>query len=460
MTSPLLPRPRALLHPYQVKSIDFLIADDGRQVIAIMGSGKTAIALHAIVDLKRQGELGTDPILVVAPLLIAETVWHAEAAAWEETRGLVIERVVGTAGQRRKTLDRPADIYVTNYDNIRWLAGEILRRGWRRLSLLIADESSRLKNPQAARTKFMLALGLAAARRWTLTGTPRGHQLTDIWGPAQLVTQGTAFPPFYPWRTANFFPVDLYQRQFYPRTGVEAETIGRLQGFTHVVDEAALATRPPVVEIVHDVPLDPVTLKTYEELDSDGTTVLLADKLAGEASDVRLSVNEKAIVTKLMQVVGGAVYDDKGGWRRLHDRRLDMLQEIHEGHDRPTLTFVAYRHEIARIKQRFSSAEVLTADKIDAWNEGRIELLIAHPASAGHGVNLQYGSDTVVWFSLPWSAELFQQANARIARQGQRSTVTIHVLVSRGTIDEIAHQVVARRIIEQERLIDALRVPA
>jgi hypothetical protein len=453
------PRPRTLLHPYQVTAIDFLTADDGRQVIAVMGSGKTAIALHAIAELKRQGRLGTDPVLVVAPLLVAETVWHSEAASWEETRGLVITRVIGTARQRLAALHRPADIHVTNYDNIAWLAGEIMRRSWH-LAVLIADESSRLKNPQAARTKVMLALGLRTARRWTLTGTPRGQQLLDIWGPAQLVTQGTAFPPFHAWRAANFFPLDPYQRQWYPRTGVEAETVGRLQPFTHVVDEAALATRPPVVEIVHDVPLDPATAKIYEELDSGGATTLLADKLTSDGSGIRLSVSEMAIVTKLMQVVSGAVYDDKGGWRRLHDRRLDMLAEIHEAHDRPSVTFVTYRHEIARIQQRFPAAQVLSAANIAAWNAGSIELLIAHPASAGHGINLQYGSDTVVWFSLPWSAELYQQANARVARQGQRSTVTIHVLISRGAIDEIAYRVLARRIQEQEQLIEALRMPA
>ena len=161
-----------------------------------------------------------------------------------------------------------------------------------------------------------------------------------------------------------------------------------------------------------------------------------------------------------MQVTSGAVYDDSGGWQRLHDRRLDMLAEIHQDHDRPTLVCVTYRHEIARIEQRFPTAQLLDAGRIDAWNNGTIELLIAHPASAGHGINLQHGSDTLVWFSLPWSAELFQQANARLARQGQSGTVTIHVLLSRGYIDEIAYRVVNRRIVEQDRLITALRVPA
>jgi SNF2 family DNA or RNA helicase len=453
------PRPRAQLHPYQVAAIDFLEADAGRQVIAVMGSGKTTIALHAITDLKQVGGLDDDPVLVVAPLLIAETVWHVEAAAWQETSALTIERVVGTAKQRLAALDRLADIYVTNYDNIRWLAAEIARRGWR-FSVLIADEASRLKNPGAARTKTMLALGLRAARRWTLTGTPRGHQLTDMWAPAQFVTQGTAFPPFYAWRAANFFPVDLYERQFYPRTGVEVATIDRLRPFTFVVDEAALSTRPPVQEIIHDVPLDPATAAVYQALEIEGSTASLIAKLAGDPSLHLLSASEKAIVTKLMQVTSGAVYDDNGGWQRLHDRRLDMLAEIHEGHDRPTLVFVTYRHEIARIQQRFPAAQLLSAEKIDAWNNGGIDLLIAHPASAGHGINLQHGSDTLVWFSLPWSAELFQQANARLARQGQRSTVTIHILLSRGYIDEIAYRVVARRIVEQDRLITALRVPA
>jgi hypothetical protein len=445
---------RADLHPYQCEAITFLETDVARQMIAIMGSGKTTVALHAIADLKRAGMLDA-PALVVAPLLIAETVWHTEAQLWQDTSSLTVERIIGAPKRRLAALDRPADIYVCNYDNLKWLAGEIIKR--RQLfSVLIADESSRLKNPEAQRTKLMLALGGAAQRRWTLTGTPRGQQLTDVWAPAQFVTRGKAFPPFYVWRTHNFFTNDIYERQWYPRTGVETATIAALAPFTFVVDRAALNTRPPMVEIVHDVPLDPKSAAVYQALDAGGTT----DAIAAKVASGLMPASEMAIVGKLMQVCSGAVYDDTGNWRRLHDRRLDMLGEIHDGHDRPTLVFVGYRHEVTRIKARFPAAEELTANKIDAWNAGEIEMLVAHPASAGHGVNLQHGSDTLVWFSLPWSAELYAQANARLARQGQLETVTVHVLLSRGRIDEIAHRVVHQRLIQQDRLIAALRVPA
>jgi hypothetical protein len=445
---------RTDLHPYQYEAIGFLKADAARQLIAVMGSGKTTVALHAIADLRNAGQLG-QPVLVIAPLLIAETVWHTEAKLWQDTAGLTVERIIGTAKQRLIAFDRPADIYVSNFDNLKWLTGEIIRR--RQLfSVLIADESSRMKNPEAQRTKIMLALGGAAQRRWTLTGTPRGQQLTDVWAPAQFVTRGTAFPPFYQWRARNFFTNDIYERQWYPRTGVEAATTGRLRPFTFVVDQAALNTRPPVIEVVHDVPLDPKSVEIYRALDTGGTTDAVAAKVA---SGLMPSI-EMAIVTKLMQVCSGASYDDAGGWQRLHERRLDMLAEIHEGHERPTLVFVGYRHEIGRIRERFPFAQELTSNRIDAWNAGEIEMLVAHPASAGHGVNLQHGSDTLVWFSLPWSAELYAQANARLARQGQPGAVTTHVLLSRGRIDEIAHHVVRRRLVEQDRLIATLRVPA
>lgn len=445
---------RTDLHPYQQEAIAFLKHDAARQLIAVMGSGKTAVALHAIADLKAAGLLN-DPVLVIAPLLIAETVWDTEAKLWADTAGLTVERVVGTPKQRLAAFNRPADIYVSNYDNLKWLAGEVIER--RQLfSVLIADESSRLKNPEARRTKIVLAMGGAAERRWTLTGTPRGQQLIDVWAPAQFVTRGQAFPPFYQWRAANFFTNDVYERQWYPRTGVEAATIGRLRPFTMTVDRAALNTRPPVVEVEHHVPLDPKSAEIYQALDTGGTTDAVAAKVAAGL----MPSSEMAIVTKLMQVCSGASYDDTGQWQRLHDRRLDMLGEIHDGHDKPTLVFVSYRHEIERIKQRFPFALELTADRIDAWNQGKIEMLVAHPASAGHGVNLQHGSDTLVWFSLPWSAELYAQANARLARQGQRGTVTVHVMICRGRIDEIAHHVVHRRLAEQDRLIAALRVPA
>jgi SNF2 family DNA or RNA helicase len=259
--------------------------------------------------------------------------------------------------------------------------------------------------------------------------------------------------PGHAWRKANFFPTDLYQHVWFPRLGVEAATIDRLRPFTQVVDQAALNTRPPVIEIVHDVQLDAASAAIYRQLDQGGITDAVAAKVAGSL----LPASEMAIVTKLMQVCSGAVYSDNGGWQRLHERRLDMLAEIHEGHARPTLVFFTFRHEIERIRQRFPFACELGPDLINPWNAGEIEMLLAHPASAGHGVNLQQGSDTLVWFSLPWSAELFAQANARLVRQGQRNTVNIHVLLSRGRIDEIAHRVVHQRLVEQDRLIEALQ---
>jgi hypothetical protein len=173
-------------------------------------------------------------------------------------------------------------------------------------------------------------------------------------------------------------------------------------------------------------------------------------------------VNDLAVVGKLQQVLSGAVYmgDVAGTWQLLHDTRLDALDEIHAAHDRPTLVFVTFRHEVARILARFPYARELKADLIDDWNAGRIEMLVAHPASAGHGVNLQYGSDTIVWFSLPWSAELFTQANARLARQGQRHTVTVHILLSADKIDRIALRVVRQRLVEQSTMIKQLRETA
>jgi len=455
------PRSRAELHPYQIAAIEFLLADLARQLIAIMGSGKTTVALHAILDLQRARMLGAGPVLVIAPLLIAETVWHSEAAAWKATSGLRVERILGTPKQRSAALDRPADIYVSNYDNLKWLAAEITKRKWR-FSVLIADESSRIKNPEAARTNIMFQLGRLAERRWTLTGTPRGQQLLDIWAPAQFVTQSGAFPPFYEWRARNFFPVDPYERVWYPRTGVETETVDRLRPFTHVVDETALRTRPPVVEIIHDVPITGTTAELYDEIDGNSGITAEVTALLDSGQPLTMRVHEMATVGKLMQVLSGAVYRDaeEGGWEHLHDRRLDMLAEIHEGHDRPTLVFVTFRHEIQRIQERFSTAEELRADRIAAWNAGEIEMLIAHPASAGHGINLQGGSDTLVWFSLPWSAELFQQANARLARQGQKGTVNLHILLARGRIDEVCYRALQGHITEQNALISALQVPA
>jgi hypothetical protein len=440
------------LHSYQREAIDFLTREPARQLIAIMGAGKTAIALHAIAELKQAGILNA-PVLVVAPLMVAETVWHAEAMLWPATKGLVIERVIGTAKQRLAAFERSADVYITNYDILDWLTQVIIEQDVR-VSVLVADEASALKNPASKRTRAMILLGDRADRRWTMTGTPRGYQLTDVWGPAQLVTQSETFPPFYAWRDRNFVPVDLYQHKWLPRLGVEATVVETLRPFTHVVDRQALNTRPSVIEIVHDVPLDRRSADIYHALDLEGGGV--TDEVTAALTAGLRPRSDMAIVGKLMQMCSGAVYSSSERWQRLHDRRLDMLAEIHTGHDRPTLVFVTFRHEIERIKERFPFATELTPGVIDTWNRGDVEMLLAHPASAGHGVNLQHGSETLVWFSLPWSAELFAQANARLARQGQVDTVNVHILICQGRIDEIALRVVRQRMAEQEEMIGAL----
>jgi hypothetical protein len=440
--------PRSALHPYQQDAIGFLCQAPDRQLIAIMGAGKTTVALHAIMDLKNASRL-PDPVLVAAPLLIAETVWHTEAEHWLQTAGLTVERITGSEKQRRKALARPADLYVVNYDVLHWLLPLVCEQDLH-FSLMICDEASALKTPAARRTRMALQLGLYADRRWALTGTPRAYQLLDVWGPANFVTCNGAFPAFNSWRAAHFYPIDQYARLWKPRPGVEATVTTRLRDFTMVVDRAALATRPPVVEVHHHLALPEEARSLYGSLDQ-GTTEDFARLIAAGIAPP----NDLAVVGKLMQVISGAIYDDEGGWQRIHDRRLD-LADLHEAHDRPTLVFVTFRHEIARIRERFPFARELHADLIEPWNRGEIEMLVAHPASAGHGVNLQHGSDTLVWFTLPWSAELFTQANARLVRQGQGNTVTVHLITSPGRIDEIALNVVRQRLTDQDQFITAL----
>ena len=447
--------PRSALHPYQVEAAGFLTQAADRQVIAIMGAGKTTIALHAIADLKAAGQLA-GPTLVAAPLLIAETVWHAEAAHWEATSGLTVERIIGSEKKRLAALARPADVYVVNFDVLHWLLPVLVAQN-RHFALMVIDEASALKSSAARRTRMAMQLGIRADRRWALTGTPRSYQLLDVWGPANFVTRNSAFPSYLSWRAAHFYPADIYGRIWKPKPGVEDAIIGRLREFTMVVDRAALATRPPVVELHHQVPLPQEATATYLAMDQ-GTTADFARLMAQGITPPA----DIAVVGKLMQVLSGAIYtadEDVAGARAfkvLHERRLDVLADIHEGHSRPTLVLVTFRHEIARILERILFARELHADLIEPWNCGEIEMLIAHPASAGHGVNLQYGSDTLAWFTLPWSAELFTQANARLARQGQDNTVTIHLITSPGRIDEIALSVVRQRLTEQDQFIAAL----
>jgi hypothetical protein len=448
-----LPRPRSTLHRYQEQQAANLCKGKGRQIIAIMGAGKSVIALTAIVDLDAAGELAPGIILIVAPLAVAMSVWPLEPGQWEHTAWLRVIPVLGSPAQRKAALNtRGARIFVVNFDNLTWLTRELAQRGWP-ISLFIVDEASALKSPDAQRTKLCIALGKKADRRWALTGTPRAYQLLDVWGPAMCASAGVAFPPFIQWRDAGFWPIDQYGRRWRPRPGVEALVAARLSAFTSVVDKAALATRTPVVEVIHQVPLTPELEELYRAADTEKTTKTFTALLGAGITPP----HEMAVVGKLQQILSGACYREDGSWQHLHDLRLDALEVIHAGHSRPTLVYVAFRHEAERILARFPFARELEPKLIDPWNRGEIEMLVAHPRSAGHGLNLQGGSEVMCWFTLPWSAELYQQAVARLARQGQASsTVTVHILSTPGAIDIIALQTIRQRLRDQTQLIEAL----
>lgn len=444
-------RTRADLHRYQGPAIEFLCAAKSRFLIAAMGSGKTAIALHALVNLIEAGAVSL-PVLVCAPLLVASTVWACEAAAWRDTSSLRVVQLLGTPKQRLTILDRlgEIDVLVVNYDIIDWLLRQAVERDLR-FALVIADEASALKSPEARRTKAMLALADRAERRWAMSGTPRGAQLLDLWGPSQFCTAGVAFPPFNAWRNAGFVPIDPYLRHWRPRAGVEALVVDRMALFTKVIGREALALRPPVTEILHNVELPAEAADLYAQLDG-GTTEDLQALLANGIEPPR----EMAVVGKLQQVLSGALYEPDGSWRLIHNARLDVLEALHAGHDRPSLVYVAFRHEIERIQARLPQARELTPDLVEPWNRGEIELLLAHPQAAAHGLNLQHGSNVIIFFSLGWSAERYEQAVARVARQGQRDPVSVHILITEGAIDTIAWQVIRRRIREQIRTVAAI----
>jgi hypothetical protein len=444
-------RTRGDLHPYQGPAIDFLRGAKSRFLVAAMGSGKTTIALHALIDLITAGEIHL-PVLVCAPLLVASTVWASEAAAWQDTAGLHVVQLLGSPKQRRAILDRliEIDVLVANYDIVDWLLREVVACDLR-FGMIIADEASALKSPEARRTKAMLALAECAERRWAMSGTPRGAQLLDLWGPSQFCTAGVAFPPFGAWRNAGFTPIDPYARHWVPRAGVETLVVERMALFTKVIGREALALRPPVTEILHHVALPREAEELYAQLDGGTTEDLRALVAKGVEPP-----HEMAVVGKLQQVLSGALYESDGSWRWLHDARLDVLEALHAGHDRPSLVYVAFRHEIERIRKRLPQARELKPELVEPWNRGEVELLLAHPQAAAHGLNLQQGSNVVIFFSLGWSAERYEQAVARVARQGQRDPVTVHVLITEGAIDTIAWQVIRRRIRAQARTIAAI----
>lgn len=394
---------------------------------------------------------------------MAEDTWTREAAKWDHLAGLRVVPVLGDQKHRLAALAAPGDIYVINRENVQWLI-ETCGKHWD-FDAIIIDELSSFKSPKAKRWRCLKRVAKLAKIVWGLTGTPAGNGYIDLWPEMFLIDGGERLGhTLGEFRTKWFSPGAhkgniVYEWRLKP--GAKEDIDRRLSDICLSMSKEDWLTLPPVVHNTVAVRMDTKERGLYDRLRRDCVLPLLGGELADMKSFDQAIVGGTAATLsgKLLQMANGAVYDEDGGVVHIHDRKLDALADIaEEAHGQSLLVFYSYRHDIDRIRERFPQAvEIGGAETIRAWNAGEIPMLLCHPASAGHGLNLQQGGHIVVWFGLPWSLELYQQANARLNRMGQGQSVIVHHVVCEGTLDEKVLSALTEKDAVQKGLLNALK---
>lgn len=444
-------------HDYQQYATDFILSHPVAAILLQMGLGKSVITLTALKALLDKGEVSR--VLVVAPLRVARDTWPEELEKWDHLKGLSYAVAVGSAAQRRAALGRDVQIHIINRENLVWM----MRSGIRcRYDMIVVDELSSFKNWQSLRFRALLKLRPTVSRIVGLTGTPTSNGLMDLFAEYRLLDLGERLGRFIGrYREAYFVPDKRNAQQVFswvPRPGAEDEIYRRISDITVSMKSVDFLQMPEcVLNDVH-VSMDDGERKQYDFL-RDNLFLRIGEKDLPEGKIVDAK-NAASLCNKLCQLANGAVYTEDGSVARIHDRKLDALEDLVEaaaGH--PLLIAYWFQHDLQRIRERFPQVRLLRSSQdIRDWNDGKIALAAIHPASAGHGLNLQRGGNMLVWFGLTWSLELYQQTNARLWRQGQRAdTVVIHHLVTKHTIDEQVLAALARKDQTQEALIAAVK---
>jgi len=452
--------------PYQKIAGDYLSEHPKCALLLDMGLGKTAVTL---TYLKEQilDEFAINKALVIGPLRVAQSVWGTEASKWDHLQGLRVSKVLGSLKQRVEALNTPADIYVINRENVVWLV-EYLGSKWD-FDAVIIDELSSFKSSTSKRWKALRKVIRRANVVVGLTGTPIGGGYIDLWPQIYLIDGGqrlgktlTAFRQrfFRPGRGKGHV---VYEWRINP--GAKEEIDELLSDICLSMSKDDWLEMPDLIFNDVVVRMDSKARKLYDEFEKEKVLPLLEGLViesVDDADNFVAGTTAAAVHNKLLQMANGAVYDDEGGVFHIHDAKLDALEEIVEGNPgQPLLVFYAYKHDMERIKKRFADAVTLnegdTQDIISRWNAGQIPMLLCHPASAGHGLNLQEGGHIAVWFGLTWNLELYQQANARLHRQGQEHSVIIHHIICENSQDERVIRALQEKDVTQKSLLDALK---
>lgn len=437
------------MHDYQNRAVDFIKKNKRCILMIEMGLGKTTSSLTAFSDLL--DGFVTERVLVIAPLRVANSVWAQECKKWEQLKHLSVSICTGTERQRIAALSTTADVYTINRENVPWLVKHYGKK-WP-FDAVIVDESTSFKSASSQRFKALRRVLPDTEYMVLLTGTPSPNGLLDLWSQVYLVDFGQSLGRTMTAYKQRFFESDFMGYKFTPKQGSAEKIHALIAPFCLSMSAADYLELPKRIDLVERVTLPPKIKALYDSFELE----LLAELPSGDMVE---AMNAAVLANKLLQWCNGATYtDDRGNYETIHDLKLDALGELIEQNDEPMLVAYNYKTDLARILERFPDAVMLDkdAETIARWNRGDIKLLLAHPASAGHGLNLQEGGSLCVWFGLNWSLELYQQFNARLHRQGQTKPVCIVHIVADGCIDERVLQVLSDKEAVQSQLLYALK---
>ncbi len=439
-------------HDYQQFCIDFLLSHPAAGLFLKPGMGKTSIALTA-ADRLLYDRFEVSKVLVIAPLRVAEDTWSRESEKWDHLRHLRVSKVLGSVKDRRAALARSADVYCINRENVEWLV-KYYGLNWP-FDLVIVDELSSFRNPSARRFKALRKVRPLVKHLWGLTGTPRPRSLLDLWAQVYLLDQGERLGGTYTaYRNQYFTPGRQNGYVIYewkPRPGAEDQVYSLISDICISLETQGNVEMPELVETVRPVPLAPAARTLYDSMERDAILELAEEVIdAGSAA---------AVNGKLLQIAGGAVYDEDHVAHELHTAKLDALEDIlEEAAGEPVLVAYRYQHERDRIMARFPQAvQLKDSGTIAAWNRGEIPLLLGHPAGVGHGLNLQDGGHIIVWFGPIYDLELWEQFIDRLYRQGQQFTTSVIILVAEGTVEEDAMGAITSKADGQNAMMAAIR---
>jgi SNF2 family DNA or RNA helicase len=442
---------RYVAHNYQNYAKNFILAHKVSALFLDCGLGKTITTLTAINELMYDS-FEISKVLIIAPLRVAQSTWKEEIEKWDHLNLLRYSIAVGDEKERLKALKQNSDIYIINRENVDWL---VTKSGIDfNFNMLIIDELSSFKSHTSKRFKSLLKIRPYFEKVVGLTGTPSSNGLMDLWAEFRVLDLGERLGRYITHYRNEYFLPDKRNGavifSYKPQPNAEERIYRRLADITISMKSTEYLKMPELILNDLEINLGEVDQIKYKKFKKEMVMTIQEKEID--------AINAASLSNKLIQLANGSIYDEDKKFYEVHNKKLDKLEEIIESaNGKPVLVAYWFKADKERIEKRFKVREIKTADDIKQWNKGMIDLALIHPASAGHGLNLQSGGSTLVWFSLTWSLELYQQTNARLYRQGQKDTVVIHHLITKNTIDEDIMKSIKRKDKTQEALMKAVK---